>query len=348
MSQLSSQTTEEFTISIRTSSGRQRPSRYLHQARESLLTSSRQVNDKCRSVGVFKAKDRCCTVYVVILVRHIEDVSWGVLSSCGSLGDETQLKGWWNIAHNKCDNQTDLLVASHSDLLNVPCKGQTTLLDHVQNQTWTQTVPSQHPPQGAWLLPCCSALQHGCTLHWRLRPDDLFHHRETAETDIYSKFPSKIWVLRHFITQKSFERLEQLQNLMLIIKSFTSRAIIFIMRLRWCSFFTFSWKNSENRCFDTRRMLWRLAMLVGPQKKTELVVFKNVQCRDRNSLFKQREVDQKLWDVDNVLQAEMVLTSEERVRTFGPKGHVEHLVTEWQRVWRLQTFPFEEDATAES
>lgn len=49
---------------------------------------------------------------------------------------------------------------------------------------------------------------------------------------------------------------------------------------------------------------------------------------DRNSLLKQRKVDQKLWDVDNVLQAEVVLTSEERIRTFGPKGHVEHLVTE--------------------
>lgn len=76
-------------------------------------------------------------------------------------------------------------------------------------------------------------------------------------------------------------------------------------------------------------MLWRLAMLAGPQKKNELVVFNNVQWgRDRNSLLKQREVDQKLWDVDNVLQAEVVLTSEERIRTFGPKGHVEHLVTE--------------------
>lgn len=65
---------------------------------------------------------------------------------------------------------------------------------------------------------------------------------------------------------------------------------------------------------------------------------------DRNSLLKQGEVDQELRDVDHVLQAEVVLTSEERIGTFGLKGDVEHLVTEWQRVWRLQTFPVKEYA----
>lgn len=49
---------------------------------------------------------------------------------------------------------------------------------------------------------------------------------------------------------------------------------------------------------------------------------------DRNSLLKQGEVDQELRDVDHVLQAEVVLTSEERIGTFGLKGDVEHLVTE--------------------
>lgn len=65
---------------------------------------------------------------------------------------------------------------------------------------------------------------------------------------------------------------------------------------------------------------------------------------DRNLLLEQREVDQELRDVDHVLQAEVILTSEERIGTLGLKGDVEHLVTEWQRVWRLQTFPVKEDA----
>lgn len=49
---------------------------------------------------------------------------------------------------------------------------------------------------------------------------------------------------------------------------------------------------------------------------------------DRNSLLEQREVDQELRDVDHVLQAEVILTSEERIGTFGLKGDIEHLVTE--------------------
>lgn len=53
---------------------------------------------------------------------------------------------------------------------------------------------------------------------------------------------------------------------------------------------------------------------------------------DGNSLLEQREVDQELGDVHHVLQAEVILTSEERVGAFGLKGHVEHLVTEGQRV----------------
>lgn len=60
---------------------------------------------------------------------------------------------------------------------------------------------------------------------------------------------------------------------------------------------------------------------------------------DTNSLLKQGEVDQELGDVDHVLQAEVILTFEERIATFGLEGHVEHLVTERQRVRRLQTFP---------
>lgn len=66
--------------------------------------------------------------------------------------------------------------------------------------------------------------------------------------------------------------------------------------------------------------------------------------KDRNSLLKQREVDQELRDIDHVLQAEVILTSKERIGTFGLEGDVEHLVTEWQRVWCLQTFPVKEDA----
>lgn len=49
---------------------------------------------------------------------------------------------------------------------------------------------------------------------------------------------------------------------------------------------------------------------------------------DRNLLLEQREVDQELRDVDHVLQAEVILTSEERIGTLGLKGDVEHLVTE--------------------
>lgn len=51
-----------------------------------------------------------------------------------------------------------------------------------------------------------------------------------------------------------------------------------------------------------------------------------------NSLLEQREVDQELGDVDHVLQAEVILTSEERIGTFGLKGDVEHLVTKGERV----------------
>lgn len=53
---------------------------------------------------------------------------------------------------------------------------------------------------------------------------------------------------------------------------------------------------------------------------------------DRNSLLQEREVDQELRHVDHVLQAEVILTSEERIGTFGLEGDVEHLVTEGQRV----------------
>lgn len=68
---------------------------------------------------------------------------------------------------------------------------------------------------------------------------------------------------------------------------------------------------------------------------------------DTNSLFKKREIDEELGNIDNVLQAEVILTSEERIPTFGLEGNAEHLVTKRQRVGRLQTFPAEEKKTGE-
>lgn len=51
-----------------------------------------------------------------------------------------------------------------------------------------------------------------------------------------------------------------------------------------------------------------------------------------NSLFKKRKVDEELGNVDDILEAEVILTAEERIGTFGLEGNVEHLVTERQRV----------------
>lgn len=63
---------------------------------------------------------------------------------------------------------------------------------------------------------------------------------------------------------------------------------------------------------------------------------------EKLSLFKQREVDQRLGNVHHVLQAEVILTSKQRVRTFGLEGHIKDFVTKRQRVRRLQTFPVEQ------
>lgn len=70
-------------------------------------------------------------------------------------------------------------------------------------------------------------------------------------------------------------------------------------------------------------------------------------CVDTNSLFQKREIDEELGNIDDVLQAEVILTSKERIRTFGLEGNAEHLVTKRQRVGRLQTFPTEEKETGE-
>lgn len=51
-----------------------------------------------------------------------------------------------------------------------------------------------------------------------------------------------------------------------------------------------------------------------------------------NSLFKKRKVDEELRNVDDILEAEVILTPEERIGTFGLEGNVEHLVTKRQRV----------------
>lgn len=55
-------------------------------------------------------------------------------------------------------------------------------------------------------------------------------------------------------------------------------------------------------------------------------------------LFKKRKVDKELWNIDHFLQAEVILTSKQRIGTFGLKGNFENFVTKRQRVRRLQTF----------
>lgn len=55
-------------------------------------------------------------------------------------------------------------------------------------------------------------------------------------------------------------------------------------------------------------------------------------------LFKERKVDEELWNVDDFLEVKVILTSEQRVGTFGLKGHFENLITKWQRIRCLQTF----------
>lgn len=58
-------------------------------------------------------------------------------------------------------------------------------------------------------------------------------------------------------------------------------------------------------------------------------------------LFKERKVDEELWNVDDFLEVKVILTSEQRVGTFGLKGHFENLITKWQRIRCLQTFTVE-------
>lgn len=79
------------------------------------------------------------------------------------------------------------------------------------------------------------------------------------------------------------------------------------------------------------------------ERPTESSTFGHSAFRvDANSLFKKREIDEELWNIDDVLQAEVILTSEERIGTFGLEGNAEHLVTKRHRVGGLQTFPAEE------
>lgn len=59
-------------------------------------------------------------------------------------------------------------------------------------------------------------------------------------------------------------------------------------------------------------------------------------------LFKKRKVDKELWNINNILEAEVILTSKQRIETFGLKGHFKYFVTKRQRVRRLQTFTAEE------
>ena len=49
-------------------------------------------------------------------------------------------------------------------------------------------------------------------------------------------------------------------------------------------------------------------------------------------LFKKRKVDEGLWDINDVLQAKVILTSKQRIDTFGLEGNLKNLVTKRQRV----------------
>lgn len=55
-----------------------------------------------------------------------------------------------------------------------------------------------------------------------------------------------------------------------------------------------------------------------------------------NLLLKKRKIDEKLWNVDDLLQAEVVLASKQRIGAFGLEGNFEDLVTKRQRVRRFQ------------
>lgn len=64
----------------------------------------------------------------------------------------------------------------------------------------------------------------------------------------------------------------------------------------------------------------------------KLIVFSQIL------LLKKGKVDEKLWDVDDAFKAEVILTSEQRIGTFGLEGNFKDFIPEWQRVRRLQTF----------
>lgn len=69
----------------------------------------------------------------------------------------------------------------------------------------------------------------------------------------------------------------------------------------------------------------------------------SVNIKNKISLFKKRKVDEELWNVDDVLEAEVILTSKQRIETFGLKGNFKNLVTKRQRVRRLQAFTAEQE-----
>lgn len=117
------------------------------------------------------------------------------------------------------------------------------------------------------------------------------------------------------------------------------------MRLRWFSFFTFSSKKSANLCFSTSCILYCFAMLGHKKWKQSIMKYFYRKFRVHKQmllwvllLFKERKVDEELWNVDDFLEVKVILTSEQRVGTFGLKGHFENLITKWQRIRCLQTF----------
>lgn len=59
----------------------------------------------------------------------------------------------------------------------------------------------------------------------------------------------------------------------------------------------------------------------------------------RHLLLKQGEIHQKLWDIDNPLQVEVILTAEQRVFPFLLESHTEHFISKAVGVWLLQALP---------
>ncbi len=63
----------------------------------------------------------------------------------------------------------------------------------------------------------------------------------------------------------------------------------------------------------------------------------------RHLLLKQGEIHQKLWDVDDTLQTEVILTAEQRVVSLLLEGHPEHFISKAVGVRRLQTLPVNQE-----